>query len=192
MDAASHRAAKTRPVPLTRLPLITRLLAATGSRHTTQPAHAGVSGHHTTVSPLLFMTYPQTQVPAPSVPGPCADTTAPVPFFEFFEFLSRKNHFLSFSRRKKIIFIIFTTILIQRNPFYHFYDDFNTFFHFVAESSPPPRERSDGARARSTACVLFAASHTHHGNENNVVSLISHRNSLTKISKRCILNDQAL
>jgi hypothetical protein len=52
---------------------------ASGSRHTTQPAHAGVSGHHTTVSPLFFIAYPQTQVPAPSVPGPCADTTAPVP-----------------------------------------------------------------------------------------------------------------
>ena len=45
---------------------------ATGSRHTTQPAHAGVGGHHTTVSPLFFIAYPQTRVPAPSVLGPCA------------------------------------------------------------------------------------------------------------------------
>jgi hypothetical protein len=32
-----------------------------------------------TISPLFFIAYPQTQVPVPSVPGPCADTTAPVP-----------------------------------------------------------------------------------------------------------------
>ena len=50
------------------------LLDATGSRHTTQPAHAGVGGHHTTVSPLFFIAYPQTQVPAPTVLGPCAVT----------------------------------------------------------------------------------------------------------------------
>ena len=56
-----------------------KLLDASGSRHTTRPAHAGVDGHHTTVSPLFFIAYPQTQVPVPSVPGPCADTTAPVP-----------------------------------------------------------------------------------------------------------------
>jgi hypothetical protein len=49
------------------------LLDATGSRHKTQPAHAGVGGHHTTVSPLFFIAYPQTQVPAPSMLGPCAD-----------------------------------------------------------------------------------------------------------------------
>jgi hypothetical protein len=48
------------------------LLDATGSRHTTQPAHAGVGGHHTTVRPLFFIAYPQTRVPAPSMPGPCA------------------------------------------------------------------------------------------------------------------------
>ena len=46
---------------------------ATGSRHTTQPAHAGGSGHHTTVSPLFFIAYPQTRVPAPSMLGPYAD-----------------------------------------------------------------------------------------------------------------------
>ena len=69
------RAAKTRPVPLTRLPLITRLLAATGSRHTTRPAHAVVGGHHTTVSSLSFIAYPQTRVPAPSMLGPYADAT---------------------------------------------------------------------------------------------------------------------
>ena len=32
-----------------------------------------------TISPLFFIASPQTQVPVPSVPGPCADTTAPVP-----------------------------------------------------------------------------------------------------------------
>ena len=72
---ASLRAAKTRPVPLTRLPLITRLLAATGSRHTTRPAHAVVVGHHTTVSSLSFIAYPQTWVPAPSALGPYAGAT---------------------------------------------------------------------------------------------------------------------
>ena len=51
------------------------LLDATGSRHMTQPTHAGVGGHHTTVSPLFFIAYPQTRVPAPSVLGPCADAT---------------------------------------------------------------------------------------------------------------------
>ena len=69
---ASLRAAKTRPVPLTRLPLVTRLLMLLGSRHTTRPAHAGVSGHRTTVRPLFFIAYPQTRVPAPSLPGPYA------------------------------------------------------------------------------------------------------------------------
>ena len=49
------------------------LLDTTGSRHTTQPAHAGVGGHHTTVSPLFFIAYPQTRVPAPSVLGPYTD-----------------------------------------------------------------------------------------------------------------------
>jgi hypothetical protein len=52
---------------------------ATGSRHTTQPAHAGVGGHHTTVSPLFFIAYPQTRVPAPSVLGPYADATGDGP-----------------------------------------------------------------------------------------------------------------
>jgi hypothetical protein len=51
----------------------------TGSRHRTLPAHACVCDHHTTVSPLFFIAYPQTRVPAPSVRGPCADATAPVP-----------------------------------------------------------------------------------------------------------------
>ncbi len=51
------------------------LLDTTGLRHTTQPAHAGVGGHHTTVSPLFFIAYPQTRVPAPSVLGPHADAT---------------------------------------------------------------------------------------------------------------------
>ena len=51
------------------------LLDATGSRHTTRPAHAGVDGHHTTVSPLFFIAYPQTRVPAPSVLVPYADAT---------------------------------------------------------------------------------------------------------------------
>ena len=51
------------------------LLDATGSRHTTQPAHAGVSCHRTTVSPLFFIAYPQTRVPAPSGHGPYADAT---------------------------------------------------------------------------------------------------------------------
>ena len=50
-----------------------KLLDATGSRHTTRPTHAGVGGHHTTVSPLFFIVYPQTRVPAPSVLGPSAD-----------------------------------------------------------------------------------------------------------------------
>ena len=56
------------------LPLVRGLRPpdATGSRHTTQPAHAGVVGHHTTVSPLFFIAYPQTRVPAPSMLGPCA------------------------------------------------------------------------------------------------------------------------
>jgi hypothetical protein len=44
------------------------LLDATGSRHTTQPAHAGVVGHHTSAHCSL-----QTRVPAPSVLGPYAD-----------------------------------------------------------------------------------------------------------------------
>jgi hypothetical protein len=51
------------------------LLDTTGSRHTTQPAHAGVGGHHRTVSPLFFIAYPRTRVPAPSVLGPYADAT---------------------------------------------------------------------------------------------------------------------
>jgi hypothetical protein len=55
------------------LPLVTRLLMLLGSRHTTRPAHAGVGGHHTTVSPLFFIAYPQTRVPAPSMLGPYAD-----------------------------------------------------------------------------------------------------------------------
>jgi len=55
------------------------LLDATGSRHTTQPAHAGVGGHHTTVSPLFFITYPQTRVPTSSVLGPYADATGAGP-----------------------------------------------------------------------------------------------------------------
>ena len=46
-----------------------------GSRHTTQPAHAGVGGHHTTVRSQLFIAYPQTRVPAPSMLGPYADAT---------------------------------------------------------------------------------------------------------------------
>ena len=45
-----------------------------GSRHTTRPAHAGVGGHHTTVSPLFFIAYPQTRVPALSMLGPYAGT----------------------------------------------------------------------------------------------------------------------
>jgi hypothetical protein len=59
------------------LPLVRRSRPsnATGSRHTTQPTHAGVGGHHTTVSPLFFIAYPQTRVPAPSVLGPYADAT---------------------------------------------------------------------------------------------------------------------
>ena len=70
---ASHRAGEARPVPLTRLPLVRGLRPpdATGSRHTTRPAHAGVGGHHTTVSPLFFIAYPQTRVPASSMLGPC-------------------------------------------------------------------------------------------------------------------------
>ena len=56
-----------------------KLLDATGSRHTTRPAHAGVAGHHTTVSPLFFIAYPQTQVSAPSVLGPYADATSDSP-----------------------------------------------------------------------------------------------------------------
>ena len=51
------------------------LLMLLGSRHTTRPAHAGVGGHRTTVSPLFFIAYPQTRVPAPSVLGPYADAT---------------------------------------------------------------------------------------------------------------------
>jgi hypothetical protein len=51
----------------------------TGSRHRTLPGHVGVGGHHTTVRPLFFIAYPQTRVPAPSVLGPCADATVPVP-----------------------------------------------------------------------------------------------------------------
>ena len=38
---------------------VTRLLLLLGSRHTTRPAHAGVGGHHTTVSSLFFIAYPQ-------------------------------------------------------------------------------------------------------------------------------------
>jgi hypothetical protein len=34
---------------------------------------------HFTISPLFFIAYPQTQVPAPSVLGPCADATAAGP-----------------------------------------------------------------------------------------------------------------
>jgi hypothetical protein len=54
---------------------VTRLLLLLGSRHTTRPAHAGVGGHHTTVSSLFFIAYPQTRVPAPSMLGPYADAT---------------------------------------------------------------------------------------------------------------------
>ena len=52
---------------------VTRLLMLLGSRHTTRSAHAGVGGHHTTVSPLFFIAYPQTRAPAPSMLGPYAD-----------------------------------------------------------------------------------------------------------------------
>ncbi len=78
---ASPLAAKTRSVPLTRYHLLEdgKLLDVTGSRHTTQPAHAGVGGHHTTVSPLFFIAYPQTRVPAPSMLGPCAVAACAVP-----------------------------------------------------------------------------------------------------------------
>ena len=57
------------------LPLVRGLLPpdATGSRHTKQPSHAGVGGHHTTVRPLFFIGYPQTRVPAPSMLDPYAD-----------------------------------------------------------------------------------------------------------------------
>jgi hypothetical protein len=58
---------------------VTRLLLLLGSRHTTRPAHAGVGGHHMTVSPLFFIAYPQTRVPAPSVPGPYAGTAGAGP-----------------------------------------------------------------------------------------------------------------
>ena len=58
---------------------VTRLLLLLGSRHTTRPAHAGVGGHHTTVSSLFFIAYPQTRVPAPSVPGLCAGTAGAGP-----------------------------------------------------------------------------------------------------------------
>ena len=58
---------------------VTRLLLLLGSRHTTRPAHAGVGGHHTTVSSLFFIAYPQTRVPAPSVPGLCAGTAVAGP-----------------------------------------------------------------------------------------------------------------
>ena len=54
---------------------VTRLLLLLGSRHTTRPTHAGVGGHHTTVSSLFFIAYPQTRVPAPSMLGPYADAT---------------------------------------------------------------------------------------------------------------------
>ncbi len=62
--------------------IVTRFLMLLGSRHTTRPAHAEVCGHHTTVSPLLFIAYPQTRVPAPSVPGPYAGAASagPNPF----------------------------------------------------------------------------------------------------------------
>ena len=55
--------------------VLLRAPATTGSRHTTRPAHAGVGGHHTTVSPQFFIAYPQTRVPAPSVLGPYAGAT---------------------------------------------------------------------------------------------------------------------
>ena len=55
--------------------VVTRLLLLLGWRHTTRPAHAGVGGHRTPVSPLFFIAYPQTRVPAPSVLGPYADAT---------------------------------------------------------------------------------------------------------------------
>ena len=40
-----------------------------------QPAHAGVGDHHTTVSPLFFIAYPQTRVPVPSMLGPYNDAS---------------------------------------------------------------------------------------------------------------------
>ncbi len=66
-----------RPCEVSLAPLLedNGLLMLLGSRHTTRPAHAGVGGHHTTVSSLFFIAYPQTRVPAPSMLGPYADAT---------------------------------------------------------------------------------------------------------------------
>ena len=77
---ASLRAAKTSPVPLNRYHLLedNGLLMILGSRHTTRPTHAGVSGHRTTVSPLFFIAYPQTRVPAPSLLNPLFDCSNPI------------------------------------------------------------------------------------------------------------------
>ena len=45
-------------LPIAPFSSITRLLAATGSRHTTRPAHAVVGGHHTTFSPHVLYCVP--------------------------------------------------------------------------------------------------------------------------------------
>ena len=64
---------KTRPVPLNRYHLLrdNGLLDATGSRHTTRPAHAGVGGHRTTVSPHVLYC-------VPTNPGPLSFCAWPV------------------------------------------------------------------------------------------------------------------
>ena len=53
------------------LPLDTRLLMLLGSRHTTRPAHAGVGGHRTTVSPHVLYC-------VPTNPGPLSFCAWPV------------------------------------------------------------------------------------------------------------------
>jgi len=80
-DAAPEAGSANEPpgAPVVDVPTVTRLLMLLGSRHTTRPAHAGVGGHHTTVSPLFFIAYPQTRVPAPSMLGPYAGTAGAGP-----------------------------------------------------------------------------------------------------------------
>jgi len=63
------------------------------------------------------------------------------------------NHFYHFYDVVKIIFIILTTILIQRNHFYHFYDDFITFFHFVANPQQN-KKKTGGLQIRNLLHIL--------------------------------------
>ena len=89
-----------------------------------------------------------------------------------------KNHFFIIFLSKKSFFYHFNVV---QKSFLSFLRRFQYIFPFCCRVESP-----------ASGAIGWRPCSVHHGNENNVVSLISHRNSLTKISKRCILNDQAL